>query len=351
MKALFFIVIFVALAVACWQFVKLLGLTKVENQTATEKENNINGWLMLALMGFIYCLMIYSMYGIKDVLLPQLSASEEGHHIDILFKLTMTLILVVQFIMQFLIYYFTFKYRGIKGRKAYFFADSNKLETIWTVIPTIVLAGLIIYGLWTWNNVMDLSDADDPLIIELYGKQFQWEARYAGSDNELGSASVRLIKGANTMGVDFTDKNASDDIPLVVGEGKFVKELHLPKGRKVIFKLRSQDVLHSAFMPHFRAQMNCVPGMITQIGFTPTVTTAEMRLDKDVISKFKHINELRKEKGEEEVEFDYLLLCNKVCGSSHYNMQLKIIVDEEADFNKWLASQKTFAQSLNLAKN
>jgi cytochrome c oxidase subunit 2 len=44
------------------------------------------------------------------------------------------------------------------------------------------------------------------------------------------------------------------------------------------------------------------------------------------------------------VEFDFLLLCNKICGSSHYNMQLKIVVDEEADFNKWLASQKTFSQ-------
>ena len=347
MKALFFIIIFVAIAVACWQFVKLLGLTKVENQTATEKENNINGWLMLGLMGFIYCLMIFSLYGTKDVLLPQLSASAEGKHIDILFKITMTLILIVQFVLQFIIFYFTFKYRGIKGRKALFFADSHKLELAWTITPAIVLAGLIIYGLWTWNEVMDVSDAENPLIVELYAKQFQWEARYAGSDNELGDANVRLIKGTNTMGVDFSDKNATDDIPLMVNEGKFVKELHLPKGRKVIFKMRSQDVLHSAYMPHFRAQMNCVPGMVTQMGFTPTVTTAEMRLDKDTQSKFEGINEIRVEKGEEEVEFDYLLLCNKICGSSHYNMQLKIVVDEEADFNKWLAGQKTFAQLNN----
>ena len=344
MKALFFIIIFVAIAVACWQFVKLLGLTKVENQTATEKENNINGWLMLGLMGFIYFLMIMSLYGTKDILLPQLSASAEGKHIDILFKITMTLILIVQFVLQFIIFYFTFKYRGIKGRKALFFADSHKLELVWTITPAIVLAGLIIYGLWTWNEVMDVSDAENPLIVELYAKQFQWEARYAGSDNELGNANVRFIKGTNTMGVDFSDKNASDDIPLMVSEGKFVKELHLPKGRKVIFKMRSQDVLHSAYMPHFRAQMNCVPGMVTQMGFTPTVTTAEMRLNKDTQSKFQGINEIRVEKGEEEVEFDYLLLCNKICGSSHYNMQLKIVVDEEADFNQWLAGQKTFAQ-------
>ena len=344
MKALFYIIILVVLIVACWQFVKLLGLTKVDNQTATEKENNINGWLMLGLMAFIYGLMIYTLVQGRIVLLPEQSASEEGYHIDVLFKWTMGLILVVQFIMQLILFYFSFKYRGINNRKAFFFADSHKLETIWTVIPAIVLAGFIIYGIWTWNYVMDSSDAENPIFIELYGKQFSWDARYAGEDNQLGAANVRFIEGTNTMGVDMTDKNAADDIPLVVNEGKFVKELHIPKGRKVIFKIRSQDVLHSVYMPHFRAQMNAVPGMVTEIAFTPTITTAEMRLNEDTKAKFDAINKLREEKGEEAVEFDYLILCNKICGSSHYNMQLKVVVDEEADFNKWLATQKTFAQ-------
>ncbi len=346
MKALFFIIIFIAIAVACWQFVKLLGLTKVENATATPKENNINGWLMLVLMAFLYGLMLWSMYGAKDVLLPQLSASEEGYHIDILFKITMGLILVVQFILQFLIYFFSWKYRGTKGRKAMFFADSHKLEFWWTVIPAVFLAGLIIYGLWTWNEVMDSSDAENPLIIELYAKQFQWEARYAGDDNVLGHANVRFIEGVNTMGVDMSDKNASDDIALAPDPTSFVKELHLPKGRKVIFKLRSQDVLHSAYMPHFRAQMNCVPGMITEIAYTPSVTTEEMREYPDTKTKFEKINELRKAEGKDPVEFDYVLLCNKICGASHYNMQLKIVVEEEDKFNEWIAKQKTLAETL-----
>jgi len=276
----------------------------------------------------------------RVVLLPRLSASLEGEDIDKLFVITMGLILVVQFITQFLIYYFTFKYRGIKGRKAVFYADSHKLEMWWTVTPTIVLSVLIIYGLWTWNNVQDLSNAENPLIIEVYAKQFQWEARYAGEDNELGVGHVNFIKGINTMGVDMTDKNSADDIP--------VRELHLPKGRKVIFKFRSQDVLHSAYMPHFRAQINCVPGMTTSFGFTPTVTTEEMRLNEDTKAKFDAINALRQSEGNEEiVEFDYLLLCNKICGASHYNMQMKVVVQEEADFNKWLKEQKTLTQVIN----
>jgi cytochrome c oxidase subunit 2 len=339
MKALFYILIFFVIATALWQFFKLLGLTK-KDQVATEKENNINGWLMLGLGAFIYGLMLYSMVQGRVVLLPQQSASLEGEDIDKLFVITMGLIIVVQFITQFLIYYFTFKYRGINGRKALFYADSHKLEMWWTVAPTIVLSVLIIYGLWTWNNVQDLSQSENPLIIEVYAKQFQWEARYAGEDNELGVGHVNFIKGINTMGVDMTDKNSADDIP--------VRELHLPKGRKVIFKFRAQDVLHSAYMPHFRAQINCVPGMTTSFGFTPTVTTEEMRLDEDTKAKFDAINELRIANGnEEKVEFDYLLLCNKICGASHYNMQMKVVVQEEEDFNKWLKEQKTITEVIN----
>ncbi len=338
MKALFYILILFVIAIAFWQVFKILGLTK-KDQVATEKENNINGWLMLGLGGFIYGLMIYSMVQGRVVLLPRLSASLEGQDIDKLFIITMGLILVVQFITQFLIYYFTFKYRGIKGRKAVFYADSHKLEMWWTVTPTVVLSVLIVYGLWTWNNVQDLSNAENPLIIEVYAKQFQWEARYAGADKQLGIGHVNFIKGINTMGVDMTDKNAADDIP--------VRELHLPKGRKVIFKFRSQDVLHSAYMPHFRAQINCVPGMTTSFGFTPTVTTEEMRLDEDTKAKFDAINELRTSQGNETVEFDYLLLCNKICGASHYNMQMKVVVEEEEDFNNWLKEQKTLAQVVN----
>ena len=332
MTALLYVLLAIVVAIAIWQIASILNLKGV---IATEKDNNTQG-IIFALFGvFFYGLMIFSFWKYSVILLPE-SASLEGARIDKLYMATMLLILVVQAITQFILFFFAFKYRGIKGRKALFYADSHKLETIWTVIPAIVLSGLVLYGLTVWNDVMDSSDAENPLIVEVYAKQFQWEARYAGADNELGLANVRNIKGINTMGVDMTDKNAVDDIP--------VRELRLPKGRKVIFKFRSQDVLHSAYMPHFRAQMNCVPGMVTEFAFTPSMTTEEMRLNEKTIKKVDGINKIRAEKGEDPYEFDYLLLCNKICGASHYNMQMKIIVEEEADFNSWLSDQKTMAQ-------
>lgn len=332
MLALFYIFIAVAIGVSFWQITRILNLRSV---IATDDDNNTQGKMFLVFMAAFYALMIYCLIALNVVMLPE-SASIEGEHEDILFNITYWLIGVVQFIMQFFIFYFPYKYRGKKENKALFYADSHKLEMIWTITPAVVLVVLIGYGLWQWNNVMDLSDAEDPLIIEVYGKQFSWDVRYAGEDNALGRGNVNFIKGINTMGVDMTDLSAADD--------KQVTEIHLPKGRKVIFKFRSQDVLHSAYMPHFRAQMNCVPGMVTQFGFTPKFTTEEMRLNEEVIAKNLVINKIRKEKGEDPYEFDFLLLCNKICGASHYNMQIKIVVEEEETFNKWLAEQPTLVE-------
>jgi cytochrome c oxidase subunit 2 len=332
MTALLYVLLAIVICIAIWQITSIFNL---KSTIATERDNNTQGILFVLFGVFFYGLMIFSFVKYSVTLLPD-SASVEGESYDTLFAITMVLILIVQAITQFLLFYFSYKYRGINGRKALFYADSSKLEAIWTIIPAIVLSGLVLYGLSVWQDVMDSSNSKDPLIVEVYAKQFQWQARYAGADNELGRANVRNIKGINTMGVDMTDKNAQDDIP--------TNELHLPKGRKVIFKFRSQDVLHSAFMPHFRAQMNCVPGMVTSFSYTPKTTTKEMRLNKKTIAKVTGINKIRAEKGEDPYQFDYLLLCNKICGASHYNMQMKIIVETPSEFNAWLKQQKTMSQ-------
>lgn len=344
--------VLVLIGIAVWQLTKIYDLTQIgkdsdDSEIANDKDNNVNGYLMFAFVGFIYVFTIYSLYAWGEFVLGT-PASEHGKDVDKLMAISMALIFFVQTITQFLLHYFAFKYRGKEGQKALYFADNNKLEAIWTIIPVIVLAGLILYGLYTWNNIMfiDEEDKQDAIVIELYAKQFGWEARYAGDDKTLGKANVRLIEGINTLGVDLADPAAQDD--------KVVTELHLPVGKKIIFKMRSQDVLHSAYMPHFRAQMNCVPGMITQFSFTPSVTTADMRNDEAIIAKVNKINKIRTKNSAKLVAeggtaldpytFDYLLLCNKICGASHYNMQMKIVVDTPEEYKAWLAEKPTLAQ-------
>ncbi len=353
MTALLTIIVLVFILVAIWQMVKIFDLAQAKNensQVASDKDNTMNGYLMMGFLAFIYIITIVCFIKWGDLPLLSNSASEHGPTIDNLMVVSLIIIFIVQIITQFLLHYFAFKYKGEKGKKALFFADNNKLEAIWTIIPVIVLAGLIIYGLSTWINIMGVDESDDPLVVELYAQQFNWKARYAGSDNTLGKANVRLIDidRANILGLDEADPNAQDDI--------ITTELHLPVGKPVLFKMRSQDVLHSAYMPHFRAQMNCVPGMITQFGFTPTVTTADMRETSQIQEKVSKINEIRVKnsesliaKGEEALEryeFDYLLLCNKICGKSHYNMQMKIVVETQEEYDAWIKEQKEFKNSL-----
>jgi cytochrome c oxidase subunit 2 len=355
MTSLLVIIVLVLLAVALWQLTKIFDLTQVgsnsdKSEIATDNDNNVQGYLMFGFLAFIYIFSIYGLFKWGPLVLHT-PASAHGGEVDNLMNITWVLIFIVQAITQVLLHYFAFKYRGKKDQKALYFADNNKLEAIWSVIPAVVLAGLILYGLYAWTNIMFVDEDEDTIVIELYAQQFNWKARYSGEDNVLGKANVRFIEGANSVGVDLADPYAQDDI--------VVTELHIPKGKKILFKMRSQDVLHSAYMPHFRAQMNCVPGMVTQFAFEPIYTTAEYRELPFMVEKVANINALRSKKsiglvakGETALDpytFDYLLLCNKICGASHYNMQMKIIVDTPEDYKAWLKDKATIVNEVKAA--
>jgi cytochrome c oxidase subunit 2 len=355
MTSLLVIIVLVLLAVALWQLTKIFDLTQVgsnsdSSQIATDDDNNVQGYLMFGFLAFIYIFTIYGLFKWGPLVLHT-PASEHGALIDNLMNITWVLIFVVQAITQVLLHYFAFKYRGRKDQKALYFADNNKLEAIWSVIPAVVLAGLILYGLYAWTNIMFVDEDEETVVIELYAQQFKWSARYSGKDNVLGKANVRYIEGVNTLGVDLADNYSQDDI--------VTSELHIPKGKKIHFKMRSQDVLHSAYFPHFRAQMNCVPGMVTEFAFTPIYTTAEYRELPYMIEKVSKINAIRAKnnidivaKGGTALDpytFEYLLLCNKICGTSHYNMQMKVVVDTPEDYKKWLSEKSTLVQEVKVA--
>jgi len=94
--------------------------------------------------------------------------------------------------------------------------------------------------------------------------------------------------------------------------------MYLPVGKPVKALLRSKDVLHNYTVPQFRVKMDMVPGMVTYLWFTPTVTGS----------------------------FD--ILCEELCGIGHHVMRGQIVVAEQADFDTWLAGQPTFAELASL---
>ncbi|MDB0027043.1 cytochrome c oxidase subunit II [Flavobacteriales bacterium] len=296
-------------------------LSEIKNKDVnevTDQDNNTQGLLFL-IVGFGFLIfVIWQMITWNHLLLPPAS-SVHGTQIDLLMKVSMGLIIVVFFITTPMLFYFAFKYRGKKSNNAYFLSHNNKLEVVWTVVPTIILTALIIFGLKTWDKAMNVEMTDSTKLIEVYAQQYNWTARYSGLDNKLGKANYKLVKGQNTLGVDMLDNNSADD--------KMAREVHLVVNEPVLLKFRSQDVIHSAFLPHFRVQMNCVPGITTQFGFTPNKTTAQM-------------------KESEGSDFEYVLLCNKICGASHFNMQMKFIVETQEEYDIWIASQDNLEKKL-----
>ncbi|HEX4887705.1 MAG TPA: cytochrome c oxidase subunit II [Luteibaculaceae bacterium] len=382
MSKLLIVLVLVLAVIAIAQLTRLYELSRTLRGKKEEEislaNNKMNAWLWVAFMLSFYAFFGWLTYEYGDKMLPE-AASEHGKIVDGLMDFNLVLVTVVFFITNSVLFYFCFKYYARPDRKALFYPHNNKLEFIWTIVPTCVLAVVIIYGLKTWNDITDEA-SEDALVIELYSRQFDWAARYAGQDGKLGKASFNFLANDNALGlindasyskklgeieteIQATEEklaneamsDANEEAARVklrrlkaqllrikslksekgemgwANDDKIVKaEFHIPVGKEIKFLMRSQDVIHSAFMPHFRAQMNTVPGMSTTFRFTPTITTAEMR---------KKLNNPK---------FNYILLCNKICGAAHYNMQMNIIVESEEDYKKWLAEQKTFTDGFTM---
>ena len=496
----------ITLLVVIAGIIALAQLAKVGQLTAqirnkreediSDADTRLNGRLFVAFMLVFYASFVFLILRYGDYIPP--AASAHGDAYDTLMKFNLYIIIAVFFLVNTVLFLFANKYRQDPNRKAKFFAHDNRLELIWTVIPSIVLAVIIIFGLRTWNE-MTGEASENALRVEVYSKQFDWTARYPGSDGEFGLANYNLITPTNPLGIVTSDgvsgalkeiegqieklefelshergtllaqideverelfaenhhgngghgrqnhgghghtseshaahsheveshgehgheveshathgheveshathgheveshaahgHGGHEDVhgisearkamlearlhelkqmlngPDVVvlskaaseakrdkihrlkrhrqrimevkpfdyegglaaweagADDKIMKgEFHLPVGREVEFVFRSRDVIHSAYMPHFRAQMNTVPGVPTRFKMTPTVTTDSMRT---VLN---------------DSDFDYVLLCNKICGAAHFNMQIKMIVESEEEFNAWLESQEEF---------
>ncbi len=317
MKEFLFVALGLLIFVVIFQIAKASEYVSVlKGEEKTRRQNNkINaflllGFLVFGLIGVWYCNHLY--YG--KTLFPQGSASVEGESIDTMFMITVAVTGVVFFITQIALFWFSYKYQESDKRKATYFAHSTKLELIWTTIPAIVLCVLVVFGLRFWFKIT--GDAPkDALVVEVTGHQFAWEFRYPGGDKVLGKKDYKLTTPTNGLGVDFNDPASLDDIH-VAGT------MHIPVNKPVKMVINAQDVIHDVGLPHFRLKMDAVPGIPTTQWFTPQITTADMK----------------KKTGNP--DFTYEISCDQMCGKGHYSMRGVIIVETEAEYRAWLATQK-----------
>lgn len=378
------VIILGALAIA--QIMRISELTSKRSQRnpedVPESENqfNRNGLLifMIALHAFLIWLMLdYGHIGLGP------AASTEGVLIDGLFHIQWYLIFFVYFVCTTLLFWFTWRYSRKPGVKAYYYPHNDTLEMIWTTIPAAVLSVMIIIGLKAWNEITSPATSEY-VNVEIFAEQFKWTARYSGMNNKLGKFDYKLTTDENPYAI-MTKENIATSLHLMKEGGPGVsgikqmeeklnasteamsaKERHdterdlyrnerlanlleamkvtykdsldelanddiivqdslvLLKGQKYNFHLRSKDVIHSVYFPQFRQQMNTVPGMTTYMKFQPIYTSKQMKKLTD------------------NPEYEFAMMCNKICGGSHYKMKMSVEVLGPEDYLKWQKSKETY---------
>ena len=207
--------------------------------------------------------------------------------------------------------YCVIKFSYKENRKAEYKPEDKKLEFRLTWLTALGVVALLAPGLVVWKEYVSVPD--NAFKIEVVAYQWGWNYRLPGDDGVLGKTSIDLVSDENPYGLDSKDPNSKDDILVMDAD------LHLEINQPVKVELRSFDVLHNFYVPQFRAKMDTLPGLITYYWFTPTKTG------------------------------DFEILCAEYCGTGHYAMRGRVIVDETNEYNDWIAQQITYERFL--AKN
>lgn len=231
--------------------------------------------------------------------------------VDLTINITFVVTGIVFVLCNCFLAYCVYKFRQKEGHKAVYEPENHKLEMILSVVTTIGVVAMLAPGLIVWAQFVNVPD--EAVEVEVIGQQWQWSSRYPGADGVLGTAGTPFVTEDNPFGVNPDDPNGQDDI-LVVDP-----IMHLQVDQPVNILLRSNDVLHNYTVAQFRVKMDLVPGLISYLWFTPNRTGT----------------------------FD--LLCEELCGIAHHVMRGSVVVDTAEDYQAWLATQPTFAETQAVA--
>lgn len=224
--------------------------------------------------------------------------------LDLTFWVTGTVFVAVNGFMAYCI----IRYRHSPDRRAEYEPENKKLELWLTGITSLGVAAMLTPGLFVWADFVNVPE--DAHRVEVVAQQWHWSFRFPGEDGKLGAVESRYVSDDNPFGMERDDPYGQDDV-LVSNP-----TVHLPINKPVKLLLRAKDVLHDFAVAQFRVKMDMVPGLVSFLWFEPTVIG------------------------------DFEILCEELCGIGHHTMRGLVVVDEQEDFDAWLASQPTYADTL-----
>ncbi len=232
-----------------------------------------------------------------------------GRDVDHLYSLILWIVVATFFLTEGLLLFFLLRYRATPGGKSVYTHGNHRLELIWTLVPGAILFWLALFQMGTWKEIkITHPDPKQGPVIEVMGKQFEWRARYAGPDGKF----------------------ATDD------DMTFTNHLYVPVDTKVTILLRSQDVIHSFFLPNLRLKQDAVPGMTIQQWFevaNERDASGAIVTDRTTAAERKR----RKDAGDPLADkFDYEIACAELCGIQHTTMHGYLHVLSKEDFWKWV---------------
>ena len=209
--------------------------------------------------------------------LPE-NVSTFGRDIDWLFHLIYAITAVTGILVFIALIAFLWMYRDRPGRRARYTHGNTTLEIVWTVVPALILVVLTFLSVPAWSKIK-MSQPPTDLVIHVNAKQFNWQVSYPGPDGKFGTED---------------DK-------------QFLDEMHVPVNKPVKVILKSQDVIHSFFVPSFRIKQDAVPGREIPAWFDATKPGK------------------------------YEWPCAELCGFGHSGMKGWVYVHSPADYEKWAA--------------
>jgi cytochrome c oxidase subunit 2 len=214
--------------------------------------------------------------------LPE-DVSTFGAEIDYLFYVIYYITAAAFILVTVLMVLFLVMYREREGRRATYSHGNTPLEITWTVIPAIVFISLSFMSVSSWAKIKRHAPPSD-FELQVTGKQFNWEVLYPGPDKKFGT---------------------EDDL-------KTDNDIHVPVNKVIRITLKSNDVIHSFFLPNLRLKQDTVPGREILVWFEATKPGK------------------------------YELPCAELCGFGHSGMRGWLYVHAPEEYQKW--AQETWAQ-------